>query len=101
MLEKGRRNEALDCVCMADAAAESFGLSRAPWDRLEKLRGAGKQKDMFVAGDKDTSQPAVDPAGGNSPAARDNGAATRPAAQAVQTSAPARRRVPWAKRHLS
>ena len=98
MLEKGRRNEALDCVCMADAAAESFGLSRAPWDRLEKLRGAGKQKDMFVAGDKD---PTTEPGEGET-AGKAAGSLAAPAAKpAVQTSAPARRRVPWAKRHLT
>lgn len=48
VLERGRRNEALDCAGMADAAAESFGLARAPWDRLEQLRNPG-QKDLFAA----------------------------------------------------
>jgi phage terminase large subunit GpA-like protein len=34
-LERGKRNEALDCRVMADAAAEYCGVRRAPWDRLE------------------------------------------------------------------
>jgi phage terminase large subunit GpA-like protein len=34
-LERGRRNEALDCRVMADAAAEYLGVRRAPWDQLE------------------------------------------------------------------
>jgi phage terminase large subunit GpA-like protein len=34
-LERGRRNEALDCRVMADAVAEYLGIRRARWDDLE------------------------------------------------------------------
>lgn len=45
-LPRGRRNEALDCRVMADAAAERWGIRRAPWDRIEaSLRAAAR--DLF------------------------------------------------------
>jgi phage terminase large subunit GpA-like protein len=47
VLEKGRRNEALDCAGMADAAAEYAGRSRANWDLLERVINPG-QKDLLV-----------------------------------------------------
>lgn len=91
VLERGRRNEALDCAGMADAAAESFGLSRAPWDKLEQLRNPS-HKDLFAGGDAAAAQrPEADGAA--------NAAADAPPAH-VRTSGqpekPARR--PWAKR---
>ena len=94
VLEKGRRNEALDCAGMADAAAESFGLSRAPWDKLEQLRNP-LQRDLLAASGAQASSST--PAGEESAMA---GQAPAPAAS-VQTSrqpAPPKPRRPWAKR---
>lgn len=51
VLEKGRRNEALDCAGMAHAAAEYAGLSRINWDALERLVNPG-QRDLFVTAEK-------------------------------------------------
>jgi phage terminase large subunit GpA-like protein len=65
VLEKGRRNEDLDCAGMAHCAAEYWGLRTAPWDKLEQLRNP-RQQDLVLA--------AADPAA--------------PAGAAVQTSAP-------------
>jgi phage terminase large subunit GpA-like protein len=48
VLERGRRNEALDCAGMAHAAAESAGLSRVNWDMLERLINPNQQ-DLFAA----------------------------------------------------
>jgi phage terminase large subunit GpA-like protein len=46
-LPSGRRNEALDCRVMADAAAERYGVRHAPWDKIEAgLRSAGQ--DLFA-----------------------------------------------------
>jgi hypothetical protein len=43
LLEKGRRNEDLDCAGMAHCAAEYWGLRTAPWDKLEQLRNPRQQ----------------------------------------------------------
>jgi len=74
VLERGRRNEALDCVCMADAAAESYGLARMPWDKLEQLRNP-MQKDLLASAAPEAAAAAQgfpgDPVpGGQPPAAR-------------------------------
>lgn len=74
VLERGRRNEALDCVCMADAAAESFGIARTAWDKLEQLRNPAN-KDLFLG-----AGAAADPASADVPA--------EPNAEAAQTSGP-------------
>jgi phage terminase large subunit GpA-like protein len=95
VLEKGRRNEALDCAGMADAAAESFGLSRAPWDKLEQLRNPA-QRDLLT-GPGAAAQSSTDAPEGSAVA----GQAPAPAA-AVQTSAskaPAPGRPGWVHRY--
>ena len=51
VLEKGRRNEALDCAGMADAAAEYAGRSRLNWDMLERAINPG-QKDLLIEAGK-------------------------------------------------
>ncbi len=90
VLERGRRNEALDCVCMGDAAAESWGIARAPWERLEQIRNPG-QKDLFVAsgGAAASQRPAGAPgeAPGMPMQGSTNAAADVPPVP-VQTSAP-------------
>ena len=101
VLEKGRRNEALDCAGMAHAAAEYAGLSRVNWDALERLINPG-QRDLFAAvatnGIHPRAQHAPEAAGGElSPPAQGAAAAVSPPAP-VQTSAlpggrPAGRRV--------
>ena len=48
MLEKGRRNEALDCAGMAHAAFEYAGGSRINWDALERTINPD-QRDLFAA----------------------------------------------------
>jgi phage terminase large subunit GpA-like protein len=56
VLEKGRRNEALDCAGMADAAAEYAGRSRINWEALERAINPA-QKDLLAeapAEQKDT-----------------------------------------------
>lgn len=82
VLERGRRNEALDCVCMADAAAESWGVARTPWERLEQLRNPG-QKDLFVQNAGADAAAAQQPEGLAANAAADAAPVT-----GVQTSAP-------------
>ena len=47
VLEKGRRNEALDCAGMAHAAADYAGLARLNWDALERLVNP-EQRDLFT-----------------------------------------------------
>jgi len=71
VLEKGRRNEALDCAGMADAAAEYAGRSRTNWDELEKLINP-TQQDLFAA-----------PAGATKPDA----AAAQPVAATTEANA--------------
>lgn len=65
-IERGRRNEALDCAVYALAAAHYCGLTRVNWDALE----AGiviKQTDMFAApAPLEVTEPA---AAGKAPAA--------------------------------
>lgn len=78
VLEKGRRNEALDCAGMAHAAAEYAGLSRLNWDAIERLVNPNQQ-DLFAAG---AAAVAHHPGGG------DSGTKAAPAAP-VHTSAPA------------
>ena len=62
-LDRGRRNEALDCRVMADAAAEYAGirgLGEAAWSKLEAaVRTAG---DLFARETADPSTPAQPPA---------------------------------------
>jgi phage terminase large subunit GpA-like protein len=48
-LERGRRNEALDCRVMADAVAEYLGIRRARWDQLEAAVRV-VTPDLFAAG---------------------------------------------------
>jgi phage terminase large subunit GpA-like protein len=82
VLEKGRRNEALDCAGMADAAAEYAGRSRLNWDALERAINP-QQRDLLLEG------AAAPNTGGDAAAAQpgkpDANAATD--APAVQTSA--------------
>jgi phage terminase large subunit GpA-like protein len=81
LLEKGRRNEDLDCAGMAHAAAESAGLSRVNWDAIERLINPNQQ-DLFAA-------PPAEGAPGAAPSA---GAAPASLGAPVQTSGIARPR---------
>ncbi|TAK45248.1 MAG: phage terminase large subunit family protein [Betaproteobacteria bacterium] len=87
VLEKGRRNEALDCAGMAHAAAESAGLARVNWDALERLINPG-QRDLFA----EAAKPAIPTAGADAASAGADAVPAPPAA-VVHTSglAPARR----------
>jgi len=83
VLEKGRRNEALDCAGMADAAAEYAGRARVNWDRLEQMVNPGQRDLLVEAGTKGlTTVPATDAA---QPLSEGSG----PMPAAVGTSAPA------------
>ena len=55
VLEKGRRNEALDCAGMADAAAEYSGRSRLNWDQLERAINPAQQDLLAAAARVETS----------------------------------------------
>jgi len=96
VLERGRRNEALDCAGMADAAAEYAGRSRLNWDRLEQMVNPN-QRDLLVEAGKAGS--ATAPADSTTvPSQEDSG----PVPAAVETSglaaAPRRSRAPAPKR---
>ena len=68
VLEKGRRNEALDCAGMADAAAEYAGRARINWDVMERVINPG-QRDLLIeaarsrVGTSGQSGEAIPPAG--------------------------------------
>jgi phage terminase large subunit GpA-like protein len=49
MIDRGRRNEALDCAVYALAAAHYSGVQRANWDALERATVI-VQRDIFDAG---------------------------------------------------
>lgn len=49
VLERGRRNEALDCAVYALAAAMYAGIQRVNWDQLEQ-QVIVKQSELFVPG---------------------------------------------------
>jgi phage terminase large subunit GpA-like protein len=69
--EAGERNEALDLEVYAYAAAIYYGITRAPWDKMEAtLRSTGQ--DLFVKAQSGT----------------DNSQVQSPASAGVQTSAP-------------
>jgi phage terminase large subunit GpA-like protein len=105
VLEKGRRNEDLDCAGMAHATAESLGLSRLNWDLIERMVNPG-QRDLFAESGKASAgadaavaqrpegpaNAAADaaPATGHAPEARAPVAAAEP--PPVQTSGNAPRR---------
>jgi phage terminase large subunit GpA-like protein len=74
VLQKGKRNEALDCAGMAHAAAEYAGLSRVNWDQLEQVINP-TQRDIFAAPVKHS-------------ATEEAGEEQSPASPPVQTSAP-------------
>lgn len=90
VLEKGRRNEALDCAGMAHAAAEYAGLSRVNWDAIERLINP-TQRDIFAAPPPNTpvSLVVTGTAAASEPAAADPAVGAGHAGQAapVHTSA--------------
>lgn len=81
-LPSGRRNEALDCRVMADAAAEYMGVRRMPWDKLEQ--GLRVQTADLFDKDRPADEPAAPPAD-----------AAEPAAQTSALAAPRRPRGNW------
>lgn len=81
VLEKGRRNEALDCAGMAHAAAEYVGLSRINWDAIEKMINPA-QRDIFgesVVTHTPVSESSAGNAAAGTPAAAAPAASTVPA----------------------
>jgi phage terminase large subunit GpA-like protein len=87
--EKGRANEALDCAGMADAAAESVGLSRVNWDALERLVNP-QQKDFFAERVQTSAPAAVDEDDEAAvPAPEPQATAAHAAAPTTSSSAPA------------
>jgi phage terminase large subunit GpA-like protein len=84
VLEKGRRNEALDCAGMADAAAEYAGRARLNWDRIEQMVNPG-QRDLLVEAGK-----AGEP-GTEAPPAADVETSAPPAAARADRAQPPRR----------
>ena len=82
VLEKGRRNEALDCAGMADAAAEYSGRSRLNWDQLERAINPAQQ-DLLLQAAKVTTDTGAATESDTAP----EGAADAAPAPAVQTSA--------------
>ncbi len=88
VLEKGRRNEALDCAGMAHAAADYAGLSRINWDVLERVINPS-QRDLLTEAVQTSAQPnsGADAAATERPASAD--AEGRAAANAAADATPA------------
>ena len=85
VLEKGRRNEALDCAGMADAAAEYAGRSRLNWDMLERAINPG-QKDLLIEAGK--AESAIAPGNSETEPSQED---SRPAAPRAGRTQPPRR----------
>lgn len=90
-LERGRRNEALDCRVMADAVAEYLGIRRARWDQLEAAVRVNTP-DMFAPDSAPSARPEATPSEPEaSPAAAEPAPLAPPAPTLQRKPTPPRR----------
>jgi phage terminase large subunit GpA-like protein len=90
-LPAGRRNEALDCRVMADAAAERYGVRSAPWDTIEASLRSARQGDLLT-------QPPPAAAAPDSPETDESASPPEPPVPAAAAPVPKSRPAPAAPR---